>query len=95
MWPMWAAVAPTIAYDAAVMGEDASVPAERAAGLAVPALIMAGGASYPFMQATAKALANATPHGQQRTLEGQTHEVAAEAIGPVLVEFFDSSTAIG
>ncbi len=26
MWPMWEAVAPTLAYDAAVMGEDASVP---------------------------------------------------------------------
>jgi pimeloyl-ACP methyl ester carboxylesterase len=95
MWPMWEAVAPTIAYDAAVMGEDASVPTERAAGLAMPALIMAGGASYPFMQATATALANVTPHAQHRTLEGQTHEVAAEAIAPVLVEFFNSNTAIG
>jgi pimeloyl-ACP methyl ester carboxylesterase len=39
MWPMWEAIAPTIAYDAAVLGEDASVPTTRAAHLAVPALI--------------------------------------------------------
>ncbi len=95
MWPMWEAVAPTIAYDAAVLGEDASVPTERAARVAVPALIMDGGASsYPFMHITATALANAMPNAQHRTLEGQTHEVAAEAIAPVLVEFFTSSAAI-
>ena len=89
MWPMWEAVAPTLAYDAAVLGEDASVPTERAASVAVPALIMDGGAtSYPFMHITATALANAIPNAQHRTLEGQTHEVAAEAIAPVLVEFF-------
>jgi hypothetical protein len=28
------------------------------------------------------------PHGQHRTLAGQTHEVAAEAMAPVLLEFF-------
>ncbi len=94
MWPMWEAVAPTIAYDAAVQGEDASVPTERAARVAVPALIMDGGASYPFMHIAATALANAMPSAQHRTLEGQTHEVAAEAIAPVLVEFFTSNTAI-
>ena len=88
LWPMWEAVAPTLAYDAAVLGEEAAVPAERAARVGVPALIMDGGASYPFMHATALALANAIPDAQHRTLEGQTHEVAAEAIAPVLVEFF-------
>lgn len=94
MWPIWEAVAPTIAYDAAVLGEDASVPTDRAARIAVPALIMDGGASYPFMHITAASLANAIPNAQHRTLEGQTHEVAAKAIAPVLVEFFNSNTAI-
>jgi pimeloyl-ACP methyl ester carboxylesterase len=94
MWPMWEAIAPTIAYDAAALGEDASIPAQRAARITVPALIMNGGASYPFMRITAAALANAMPHAQHRTLEGQTHEVAAEALAPVLVEFFTSSAVI-
>jgi pimeloyl-ACP methyl ester carboxylesterase len=88
MWPMWEAVAPTLAYDAAALGEDASVPTERAARVAMPALIMDGGASYPFMHVAAKALAKAIPNGQHRTLEGQTHEVSAEALAPALVEFF-------
>jgi len=88
MWPMWEAVAPTLVYDAAVMGEDFSVPTKRAARLAVPTLIMDGSESFPFMHIVATALAKAIPHAQHRTLEGQTHEVAAEAIAPVLVEFF-------
>jgi len=91
MWPMWEAIAPTIAYDAAALGEDASVPTHRAARLAVPALVMDGGATeWPFMHITAMALANAIPNAQHRTLEGQTHEVAAEALAPVLIEFFTS-----
>ena len=89
MWPMFEAVAPTLAYDAAVMGEDASVPTLRAASLAVPTLIMDGGASeWSFMHIAATALVDAIPNAQHRTLEGQTHEVAAEALAPVLVEFF-------
>ena len=89
MWPMFEAVAPTLAYDAAALGEDASVPIKRAASIAVPALSMDGGATeWPFMHITAVALAKAIPHAQHRTLEGQTHEVASEALAPVLIEFF-------
>jgi pimeloyl-ACP methyl ester carboxylesterase len=89
MWPLWEAVAPSLAYDhIADMGEDASVPTERAAGVSVPSLIMNGSESFPFMHATAVTLAKAIPNAQHRTLEGQTHEVAAEAIAPLLIEFF-------
>jgi pimeloyl-ACP methyl ester carboxylesterase len=89
-WAMWEAVAPTLAYDAAAMGEDASVPTKRAKTLAIPALIMDGEQSYPFMAEAAKALAQSIPQGYHRSLEGQTHEVSAEAIAPILVEFFSS-----
>ena len=89
MWPLWEAVGLTLAYDAAAMGEDASVPTNRAARVAVPALIMDGGVTeWPFMHITATALAKAMPNAKHHTLEGQTHEVAAEALAPVLVEFF-------
>jgi hypothetical protein len=88
MWPMWEGIAPTMEYDAAALGDEAAVPVRRAATLAVPALVIDGGASFPFMNITAKALASAMPKGQHRTLEGQTHEVAAEVLGPVLAQFF-------
>jgi pimeloyl-ACP methyl ester carboxylesterase len=91
MWPMWEAVAPTLVYDLTALGDDASIPTKRAARLAVPTLVMNGGESYPFMHNAATALAKAIPNAQHRVLEGQTHEVKAEAIAPVLVEFFTAS----
>lgn len=93
LWPMFEASAPTLAYDAAALGEEAAVPTKQAARVSVPALVMDGGASYPFMHVTALALAKAMPHAQHLTLEGQTHEVAADVIAPVLEEFFGSKVA--
>jgi pimeloyl-ACP methyl ester carboxylesterase len=91
MWPMWEAIAPTFGYEAALLGEDGSVPTERAASVAVPTLVMDGEATpYPFMHTTAVALAQAIPNAQHCTLPGQVHEVTAEALAPVLIEFFSS-----
>ncbi len=90
-WPMWEAVAHTLAYDAAVLGEDSAVPMDKAAQVRVPTLVMDGGASFPFMHTAATALAKAMPHAQHRTLEGQTHEVAVDVLAPVLVEFFNDN----
>src|SRR5438876_214838 len=68
-WPMLEAIAPTLAYDhAAILGEDASVPTERAAMITTPTLVMNGGASPPFMYDTAQALGKAIPNAQVRTL---------------------------
>ena len=88
MWPALESVAPTLAYDAAALG-DGAVPVERAAAVKVPALVMAGGASFPFMHETAQALASAIPNAEYRSLAGQTHDVAAEAIAPELIAFFN------
>jgi pimeloyl-ACP methyl ester carboxylesterase len=94
MWPMFEAVAPTLVFDAATMGEDREAPLDRASKVRVPTLIMDGGAymeSRPFMHPTAISLAKAIPHAQQRTLQGQTHDVSSEVLAPVLVEFFNKS----
>ena len=91
MWPLWESVGHTLAYDhIAALGEEATVPTERAALVTAPVLVMNGSESFPFMRTTALALAKAIPNAQHRTLEGQTHEVAAEAIAPVLIEFFQA-----
>jgi len=89
VWPMFEAVAPTLAYDAAALGEDRSVPVKRAANVIMPVLIM-NGTAIPFMLDTAKTIAKAIPHAQHRTLEGQTHDVNLEVLAPELVEFFTS-----
>ena len=87
IWPLFESVAPTLAYDNAIMG-DSSVPAEQLASITVPTLLIDGGASPAFMQNATQAVAHALPNAQYRTLEGQTHDVAPEVLAPVLVEFF-------
>jgi len=88
-WPAMEAVAPTLAYDhAAIMGESWSVPAELAARVPVPALVMAGDAGLPFMPDAARVLSRAIPQGQLRMLQGQTHRVNPAVLAPVLAEFF-------
>ncbi len=92
IWPLFEVSAPTLLYDATEMGEDRKVPVQRAANIKAQTLVMDGGANFqfmPFMHATAIALAEAIPNARQRTLEGQTHDVKAEVLAPVLVEFFN------
>ncbi|POX52350.1 hydrolase [Streptomyces sp. Ru71] len=88
--PMWAgmeAIAPSLAYDAAVMG-DGLLPRERLAAISVPFLVVAGGASPAWMREGNRALAEAAPRGDFRVLEGQTHMVEPDVLGPVLTEYF-------
>lgn len=94
VWPLFEAVAPTLAYDAAILGDEADVPVEKARRVNVPTLLMHGGADSPYMQAmheTVMTLAKVMPYAQTRILEDQTHYVEADALAPVLVEFFGKS----
>lgn len=93
--PSWKAlevVAPTLVYDAAVLGENRPVPTERAARVTAQTLILGGSVSYgfiPFIQATAELLSKSIPGAQHRTLEGQRHDVDVEVLAPILAEFFN------
>jgi pimeloyl-ACP methyl ester carboxylesterase len=90
-WPSMEVVAPTLAYDhAGVMGPDPSVPVERAAQVGVPALVMFGTASPPFMAATAATLSKAFPQAELRTLDGQNHDVDPAVLAPVLTAFLSA-----
>jgi pimeloyl-ACP methyl ester carboxylesterase len=86
-WESQEALAHTLAYDARIMS-DYRVPADRAASVTVPTLVIAGGADMPWMRETAQALADALPAGQARFLDGQGHDVAPEVLAPVLKDFF-------
>jgi len=87
VWATFESVAPTLAYDAAVMG-DGSVPTERAMSVAVPTLVIDGGSSPQWMREAADALAGVVPTSQRLTLEGQTHDVAPDVLSPALQRFF-------
>lgn len=90
-WPTMLAMAPTLAYDNAVLGEDRSVPSAIAVRLTARTLVMDGGASLgpmPFMRATAEKLAKSIPRARRLVLEGQAHDVSPAALAPVLLDFF-------
>ncbi|MFE9398849.1 alpha/beta fold hydrolase [Streptomyces flavidovirens] len=87
MWPELEALAPTLAYDDAVMG-DGTVPAERLASVRPPVLVVDGGASPPAMRDAVRRVAEAVRRGRHRTLTGQVHDVAPHVLSPVLREFF-------
>jgi pimeloyl-ACP methyl ester carboxylesterase len=91
--PWWAAteaLAHTLPYDATIMG-DYSLPTATATKVTAPTLVIDGGGSFGFMAPTADALAEALPHGQRKSLEGQDHNVDAAVLAPALREFFASA----
>ena len=88
IWPEVEAVAHTLIYDTTIMGDNNALPTERVASVTVPTLVIDGGASPMWMRNAAQAVADALPNAQRRTLAGQTHDVAPEALAPVLEEFF-------
>ena len=90
-WPGLEAMAPTLAYDNAVLGDDRSVPVAKATKVKAITLVMDGGASLgpmPFMRATADKLAKVIPGARRLTIEGQAHDVSAKVLAPVLLKFF-------
>lgn len=89
MWRKMKAVAPSLPYDSAVMG-DFQLPAARAAAIRVPTLVLDGEKTWPMLRDAARALAGAIPGARARSLPKQTHNVAARAIAPVLAAFIKS-----
>ena len=89
--PFWLgmeAIAPTLAYDhAGVIGPDPSVPVKRAAQVGVPALVLHGTASPPFMAQTARTLSGVLPNAELRALDGQDHNVDPAVLAPALTAF--------
>lgn len=87
--PWWAgqeALAPTLVWDATLMG-DYSLPAAQLARVHVPTLVLDGGQTL-WLSQTADAVAAAVPNAQRRTIADQPHNVDPQAIAPVLAEFF-------
>lgn len=90
MWQGMEELASTLAYDGTIMGDTMSgtaLPTEWKA-ITNPTLVMDGGESPAWQRQAVQALCEILPHAQRRSLEGQDHGAAPEAVAPVLVEFF-------
>jgi pimeloyl-ACP methyl ester carboxylesterase len=95
MWPGLEAIAPTLAYDAACMG-NGQPPTARLARITRPTLVATGGASPEsfvggggdFFAKAADAIAASIRQAERQVIEGQTHMVDPKALAPVLERFF-------
>lgn len=85
-WPHLLAMAPSLPFDLAVVGEG-GIP-ERLAKIAVPTLVLAGGASWDWIQDTAEATAARITGAEHRVLAGQTHGPADDVFAAELRRFF-------
>jgi pimeloyl-ACP methyl ester carboxylesterase len=93
MWPGLLAVAPTLAYDSAVMGDvdrGGAVPEDVAIRAARPGLVLVGGVSPPFMIDVARRLAELLPDARFRMLDGRSHVVPPDILAPVVAEFLST-----
>ncbi|GAA2635811.1 alpha/beta hydrolase [Dactylosporangium fulvum] len=95
VWPGLEALAPTLAHDAACLG-DGSPPLDRLATITQPVLVATGGLPDPhtgalgpgFFDAAADAIAAAVPNAERRVVDGQTHVTDPVVLAPVLTAFF-------
>jgi pimeloyl-ACP methyl ester carboxylesterase len=95
MWPGLQAIAHTLSYDAACLG-NGQPPAARLATITRPTLVATGGASPDssvggggdFFEQAAAAIAASIPQAQRHTLQGQAHVADPKALAPVLEQFF-------
>ena len=89
MWKKLKAVAHTLPYDSAIMG-NWSVPEEKISSITIPTLIAGGGKSPATLRNPVELIAKLLPNGTLKVLEGQTHNVSADVLAPILVEYFST-----
>jgi pimeloyl-ACP methyl ester carboxylesterase len=90
-WAQGEAIAPTLAYDARVLG-DAAPPTDRLAAVRARALVLAGADSPSWMRAGAQAAADAIPGARCQVLGGQTHAVEPAVLASAVRDFVGGSS---
>lgn len=88
-WSPLKASAPSLPYEAALMG-DFQAPVERLAQISVPTLAIAGSRGKELMRTAAATVASAVPRASSKVLPGQSHNVSMDVLAPVLIKFFES-----
>lgn len=85
-WQVGLNLAHTLAYDAAIMG-DSTIPAGRFGRIGASTLVLAGSESPEFLRQAAVQTAAVIPGAHVDVLQGQDHNVAGDAIAPVVAAF--------
>lgn len=85
-WDATLALATTLAYDDAAMG-DSRVPDDLLQAVAVPVLGLAGDQTPDFLRLGADGVASSAQDGTFELVAGQTHDVSGEAVAPHITRF--------
>lgn len=94
-WPAMEMLAPTLAYDAACLG-NGQPPTARLARISQPTLVATGVAARRpgaaawvlALDQAADAIAASIPRAERQTFEGQSHVGDPKAVAPILEQFF-------
>ena len=92
MRPQLEALAPTLSYDGAIMGDTQRgdpLSLRKWATVSTHTLVINGEKSPAFLAHGAQELVKVLPDAQRCALPGQDHAPATEVLVPVLVEFFE------
>ena len=96
VWPKLRAVAHTLPYDFAALGETQSggpLPGELESALgkiSAPTLALVGGKSPPWMRHAVERVAQSIAVAKTDVVPGQDHNIGAAAIAPRLIAFFSA-----
>jgi pimeloyl-ACP methyl ester carboxylesterase len=93
VFPAFAAVEHTLAYDGRIMepyGKGEPIPQGAWDGALQPTVVFAGGDSPDWMRNAARAAAEALPDGDVRIVPDQTHEFDPAVLAPEMLEFLSS-----
>jgi pimeloyl-ACP methyl ester carboxylesterase len=82
------AIAHTLVYESMLVG-DLRLPPDLLPAVGSPTLVITGQNSPPVLRTAADAVAAGLAQGRLVVLDGQTHDIDADATAAVIVEFLD------
>jgi pimeloyl-ACP methyl ester carboxylesterase len=94
-WQRLKAAAPTLAYDAAIMGatqRGGPLPTDRWSAVEMPTLVADGAKSAGWLHRASDALAEVLPNATRRTVSGANHMMQADRVAPELTAFLTGSS---
>lgn len=88
-WAFFTALASSLPFDLAVCGPGMEFPGRQLASITVPALVLNGSNTAPWLAAASRAVAGAIPGAMHRVIEGQDHGILQQpdALREVLTGF--------
>lgn len=74
-WAFFTGLAGSLPFDLAACGPGMTLPEQQLASITVPALVLNGGNTAPWLAAASRAVAAAIPGAEHRVIDGQDHGI--------------------